>query len=135
MKTIKLPPNHNRVISVTAKTIEEELNELEIVLTQKNNNSIIRKFIPSFSDEKRKYLMEKINALRKLNNTMFIELNLKPSEITEEQIVKGKIAYLWTVLIDSKANALKGYGDLPDDLAQILDSHIDTLLKAIEEMR
>jgi len=135
MKTIKLPPNHNRVISVTAKTIEEELNELEIVLTQKNNNSIIRKFIPSFSDEKRKYLMEKINALRKLNNTMFIELNLKSSEITEEQIVKGKIAYLWTVLIDSKANALKGYGDLPDDLAQILDSHIDTLLKAIEEMR
>jgi hypothetical protein len=105
------------------------------VLTQKNNNSIIRKFIPSFSDEKRKYLMEKINALRKLNNTMFIELNLKSSEITEEQIVKGKIAYLWTVLIDSKANALKGYGDLPDDLAQILDSHIDTLLKAIEEMR
>lgn len=135
MKTIKLPPNHNRVISVTAKTIEEELNELEIVLTQKNNNSIIRKFIPSFSDEKRKYLIEKINALRKLNNTMFIELNLKSSEITEEQIVKGKIVYLWTVLIDSKANALKGYGDLPDDLAQILDSHIDTLLKAIEEMR
>jgi len=63
---------------------------------------------------------------------MFDALNLDSAEITEAQIVKGKITYLWTVLVDIKAKALKGYGDLPDDIAQTLDSYIDPLLKIID---
>jgi lipopolysaccharide export system ATP-binding protein len=57
------------------------------------------------------------------------------SEITEAKIVKGKITYLWTVLVDSKAKALKGYGDLPEDIARLLDSLIDPLLKIIDEIK
>jgi len=65
---------------------------------------------------------------------MFVALNLDSAEITEAQIVKGKITYLWTVLVDSKAKALKGYGELPNDIAQTLDSYIDPLLKIIDEI-
>jgi uncharacterized protein YjgD (DUF1641 family) len=134
MKGTELPPNHKRVISVTAKTIEEELNDLELLLSSQKIDSRIKKIIPSFSDEEKKYLIEKIGELRKLNNRMFEALNLESSEITEAQIVKGKITYLWTVLVDSKAKALKGYGELPDDIAQTLDSYIDPLLKIIDEI-
>jgi len=59
MKTMELPPNHKRVISATAKTIEEELNDLEILFSSPKNDSSIRKIIPTFSDEERKYLIEK----------------------------------------------------------------------------
>ncbi len=105
MGAIELLPNHKRVISVTAKTIEEELNDLETVLSQKKNDRNIRKIIPSFSAEERKYLLGKIDELRRLNKIMFEALNLDSSEITEAQIVKGKITYMWTVLVDSKAKA------------------------------
>ncbi|MEW6005284.1 MAG: hypothetical protein AB1695_08220 [Stygiobacter sp.] len=134
MKIKELPPNHKRVISVTAKTVEDELNYIELLLTSQKIESEIKKIIPSFSDEEKKYLLEKIRELRKLNKRMFEELNLESSEITEAQIVKGKITYLWTVLVDSKAKALKGYGNLPDDIAKSLDSYIDSLLKIITEI-
>ena len=134
MNSMELPPNHKRVISVTAKTIEEELDDLELLLSTQKNDRRIKKIIPSFSNEEKKYLIEKIGELRKLNNRMFESLNLDSSEITEAQIVKGKITYLWTVLVDSKAKALKGYGDLPDHIAQSLDSYIDSMLKIIDEI-
>jgi len=134
MGTIELPPNHKRVISVTARTVEKELNELEIVLSQKKNDSNIKKIIHSFSDEERNYLLGKIGELRKLNNIMFEALNLDSAEITEAQIVKGKITYLWTVLVDSKAKALRGYGDLPENLASVLDNHINNSLEIISKL-
>lgn len=108
MKTIELPPNHKHVVSVTAKTIEEELNDLENLLSSRKIDNNIRKIISTFSDDERKYLLEKIGKLKELNNKMFVALNLGSAKITEAQIVKGKITYLWNVLIDSKAKALKG---------------------------
>jgi hypothetical protein len=135
MGTIELPSNHKRVISVTAKTVEEELNELEALLSAKKNDGSIKKIIPSYSDKERKFLIEKIGELRKLNHRMFEDLNLDSTELTEIQMVRGKITYLWTVLIDSKSKALKGYGMLPENLATVLDNHLDHLLEIINKLK
>jgi len=133
MGITELPPNHKRIISVTAKTIEEELNEMETVLSHDRSAGYIKKIILSYSDEERKELIEKIGELRKLNHIMSDALNLNSTEITEEQIIKGKLSYLWTVLIDSKSRALKGYGTLPEETAAVLDKHIDNLLELVEK--
>ncbi len=134
MNKIELPPNYIRVLSVTAKIIEEELNDLENLLLRNPEIHFIKDIHPSLSDTEKKTLLEKIKLLRAMNNKLFSELNLEHYSLTESQIIKGKTAYLWSILSDSKSKALKGYGELTTDTAKFLDERIDELLTIVKEI-
>ncbi len=134
MNKIELPQNYIRVLSVTAKIIEEELNDLENLLSRNPEKYFIKDIHPSLSDTEKKTLLEKIKLLRDLNNKLFSELNLEHYSLTESQVIKGKTTYLWSILSDSKSKALKGYGELTTETAKFLDERIDALLAIVEEI-
>jgi molybdenum cofactor biosynthesis enzyme MoaA len=134
MKKIELQNNHKRVLAGTFKTIEEELLELESVLSKKNNSGQLKKIVATYSDSERKYLLEKIEKLKNENQKIFNELDLTTSEVLESQIVKSRITFLWTVLHDSKSKSLRKYGDLSKESSIYIDKLIDGLIQILDEI-
>ena len=128
-----LPANYLRVISSLSELIERKLRELLHMLRTVENGRVAR-VERTFSDKERH---EKILSLEKLleaNHQMFSDLNLEPATYREDQIFHADIAWLWTIINDSRTKRLKGYGKIDPETAQLIDDKISGLLDIIGEI-
>ena len=132
--TVTLPENHRRSLSVTARMIEDSLDESEELLRSQGKGKLVEQIVPSFSQGERDRMLGAISRMRDANTEMFHRLDLEPSHRTEGQIIKAKITHMWTILVDSKSDALRGFGELPSTVAQSINSHVDNLLELLEEI-
>lgn len=130
----KLPDNHRRALSVTAQMVEQSLDEMEDLLRFRGDHKLTVKVKPTYTQEDRERLLEAISRMREANAEMFHALNLEVSPYTEENIITAKNTHMWTVLVDSKAHGLRGFGELPPDLARAVDAHIDKLLELLKDL-
>lgn len=129
-----LPDNHRRVLSVTARMVEQALEDMEVLLRTGRNGRLTEQIEPTYSESERIKLLSAIAKMKELNARMFRTLNLEPSYYTEEQIIVAKKTHLWTVLVDSKPKGMKGFGTLTPEQAHAVDIHIDTLLQALQDI-
>jgi uncharacterized protein with ParB-like and HNH nuclease domain len=131
----QLPPNHKRILSVTVKTVEEILEEIEVLLNTKPDQRKIRKIILSYNDDDRKIILEKIHEFKTLNYKIFDELQLTRTETYESNILEAKLTYLWTILADSKSKNLNKYGELSDEICKNVDERMDLLVNTLKAIR
>lgn len=129
-----LPSSHRRSLSVTARIVEDSLDEIEKVLMRKERSKSSHRVTDSFDDETRQHLLAAVNTLRETNEEMFRSLHLEPNVFSETQIVRARIVHLWAVHRDSKSKGLKRFGDLPGDAAAEVDKHVDTLLAILKDL-
>ena len=131
---VELPPNHRRVLSVTAARVEKELDEMERLLRSGNPNRVTTTIRVAYSAEQRQKLLELIHRMRQANEEMFVALNLEAGQFYEERIIRAKAAHLWTVLVDSMSTKTRGYGELPGDAARHVDRHVERLLAIVSSL-
>lgn len=132
---IKISDNHKRSLSVTSHHIENSIDTVEDLLTGKRKNKITEKIIYSLNDEIKNKILELINLIRIKNETMFHELELNTYNSYEERIVSSNIGHIWTVLCDSTPESLKGYGDLSNQQADLIELHLNSILETIDEIQ
>ncbi len=87
------------------------------------------------AQEHREKILEIIKIIQEKNKNMFEELDLNENVFYEDRIIRSRINHIWTLLCDSTANALKGYGDLNAEQAQLIDKHINSLLDIVQEIQ
>ncbi|GBD87049.1 hypothetical protein BMS3Abin03_00975 [bacterium BMS3Abin03] len=134
-KKNKLPDNHNRSLSVTSRIIERTINEMEFVLNGIYKNNIAEVIEPSYTKKERDEILKLLTELKEENENMSHTLELKPDTLIEDWIIFAQLSYLWTILIDSKSNKLKRYGDLPQDSVELIDNFIEKLLTTVEKIK
>lgn len=132
-KTIKLPANHHRSLSVTAETVERTLDELELVLQSKGIEHLTSKITPSYSDETRQELLAAVAEMRKANEEMVRAFDLQKHERKEARILRAAISHLWVILSDSTAKGMRGFGPLSPDLASEVNKHVHRLLDLLKQ--
>ncbi len=128
------PSSHRRSLSVTARIVEDSLDDIEKVLMKKDQVKSSRRVTDSFDNDARKRILETVARLRISNDEMFRHLELEPNVFSEIQIVRSRIVHLWAVLRDSKSKGLKRFGELPADVAAEVDRHVDHLLAILKEL-
>lgn len=129
-----LPSSHRRSLSVTARIVEDSLDEIEKVLTKKDRAKSSHRVTESFDEPARQKILLAVARLRETNDEMFRALHLEPNVFSETQIVRARIVHLWAVLRDSKSKGLKRFGDLPTDAAAEIDRNVDSLLGILKEV-
>jgi len=130
---IELQPDHRRSISTTAQIVEKTLNEMEDILLQKYKENIATIVVESYSEKERTIMLTKIAEIRKANQELFQEFNLKRTEQSESQVLHAAAAYLWTVLMDSKSKKLRGFGKLSPNVAAKIDEHVERIVTLLDE--
>lgn len=131
----KLSENHTRSLSVTSRLIEKSINDIELVLNGFRKNYLTEIIEPSYSKEEREKILKRLWELKEVNQQMFQSLSLEPNKLTEERVVFAQLSYLWTILLDSKPEKLKRYGDLAEHNAKSIDEFIEKLLMIIDKLK
>ena len=129
-----LPASHRRSLSVTARIVEDSLDEIEKVLTKKGGSKSSHRTTESLDEGTRQKILATVTRLREANDEMFRTLYLEPNVFSETQIVQARIVHLWTVLRDSRSKGLKRFGELAPEEAAEVDKHVDSLLGILKEI-
>lgn len=134
MAITHLPDNHRRVLAVTARIVEQALDEIEALLLRTSNRRLTERIEHTYSETERRRLLDTVAKMKEATAGMFTALHLEPAHYTEDQIIAAKRTRLWTVLVDSKSKGTKGFGKLSAEQARLLDFHIDKLLELLKEI-
>jgi hypothetical protein len=132
---IRIPANHKRSLSVTAHHIENSIDELEELLTNKRQDKVTEKVIKNVDNGERNSILQLIKKVRKQNEDMFNDLDLNSNEIYEDRIMRSRIGHIWTLLCDSTNESLKGYGETNKQQAELINKHVNSLLETVNEMQ
>jgi hypothetical protein len=114
--------------------VEQTLDEMEELLLSRRGGKLTSRIETSYSEEERARLSTAISEMRRANAEMFLALGLEASHYTEDRIMSAKNAHLWTILVDSKSRGMKGFGELPPELAHAVDFHVSRLLELLKEL-
>ncbi len=128
---VSIPDNHKRSLSVTARHIESSIDDIEELLNNRRKDSVTEKVIMNLSQEKRDKILELTKVIREKNQIMFKDLQLNGNVFYEDRIVRSRVSHIWTLLCDSTAEALKGYGDVTPEQREMINKHVNSLLETI----
>ncbi len=128
---VSIPDNHKRSLSVTARHIESSIDDIEELLNNRRHDSVTEKVIMNLDQEKRDKILELTKIIREKNRLMFKDLELNGNVFYEDRIVRSRVSHIWTLLCDSTAEALKGYGDVTPEQREMINKHVNSLLETI----
>jgi hypothetical protein len=134
-KTIKLPANHHRSLSVTAQNVEQTLDELEFILRSRGAEYLTSRITATYSEVTREELLVAITKMREANEEMVRTFKLQKHERDEARILRAATSHLWVILSDSTSRGMRGFGDLPPELASEVDNHVNRLMMLLKEIR
>jgi hypothetical protein len=129
-----LPSSHRRSLSVTARIVEDSIDEIEKALMKKEKSRSSHHITDSLDEATRQKILSIVARLRESNDAMFHSLHLEPNVFSETQIVRSRIVHLWAVLRDSRSKGLKRFGELPPDAAAEVDRNVDALLAILKDL-
>ncbi|MCL5030971.1 MAG: hypothetical protein M1480_18345 [Bacteroidetes bacterium] len=130
-----LPENHRRSLSVTAKFIEEGLDEVESILNGSSNHSVTHIVETSYDNETKEKIYAIIKEIQSVNKEMFGTLSLTPQITYESRVVQSQAVYLWSILVDSTSKNLSRYGNLTPEESKLIDSYVQKLLALVDKLK
>jgi hypothetical protein len=134
-KEIELSSTHVRVLSVVAQSIENSLEDITTRILKNNEKILLQQIKPIYSAEEKKEIIMAVEEIRKSLFRFVKKFSIKKNTVSEEQILRSQISYMWILLRDSYSNKLKNYGAVPHELQKDIDSSIDELLEKVEILR
>lgn len=132
-KRTLLPEPHLRVLSATARRVEDTLDRLETMLRSRGIKKLTSTVRSSYSDEERQRLLDSIATMRRVNEEFINACGLVKTELDEARILGAAITHLWTILVDSTSKGMRGFGPLSSPVAKEVDKHMSRLLAVLNE--
>ena len=129
-----LSENHLRVLCVVARSIERSLDDIEELLSRKEDPSKLHHIQPSYSEEQRTGILQKVGSLRGRLAEFVRDFQLKGDSRSEQQIVDTKVTHMWMLLEDSFSYKLKGYGRVDESARDELDASVSELLRLLRDL-
>lgn len=122
-----------RSVSAAMKMIEKSLNELSDHTGLQRSYHTIHFNDPPDSVEQIR-INSIISEIHEKISKMIEIYNLEKDEISMDQVLNSKKAYLWTILEDSTSKRMKGYGTFPDSIKEQYDREIQEFMDLISRL-
>lgn len=130
---VRIPSAHARALSSHFKTVEEYLHVVESSL--EGFQGVFYESsadVPSAERARIRALTAAIlDKLRRIRQ----DLGLQPIESSSLGIARAYLSELWVSLVETRGHRLRGFGEVPDDLAAYLDHHVGELESQVNEIR
>lgn len=132
---ITIPANHNRTLSVMAHHIETGLLEIKKILQNNDEFLLTENILKTIDSKKAGQILSLIDEMLKANGEMFFALELESNKNTDARIIKGKMSYLWSIIVDHTSDRLKGYGELDPPESELVDKHVTRILNIVDKIQ
>ncbi|HPT03090.1 MAG TPA: hypothetical protein PLJ84_10875 [Bacteroidales bacterium] len=126
----KLSIPQKRSLFAAMKMIEKSMNDLgDLTGLQRSSYSVL--YDDELSNSEVQRINDIIHEIRSRIKKMFEKYDLDKDEVSMEQVVNSKKAYLWTILEDSTSKRMKGYGNFPVSIQKDYDNDIQEFMNLI----
>ncbi len=132
---ITLPEKHSRSLSVMAHHIETGLLEIKKILLNNDEFLLTENVLKAIDSKKAGQILSLIDEMLKANGEMFFALELESTKNTDVRIIKSRISYLWSVIVDHSSEKMIRYGQLDLHEAQLVDKHVMRLLNIVDKIQ
>ncbi len=130
---VTIPAAHARALSSHFKTVEEYLQVVESSLDGfQGVFHASAAEVPAAQQARIRALGgEILESLRRIKN----DLRLQPIESSSIGIARAYLSELWVSLVETRGHHLRGFGEVPADLAAYLDHYVGELESQVNEIR
>ncbi len=118
---LRLSDNHRRSISVSLHLLDKELCQWEQWLEGHLAPGPMYQQQNNLSGKEKTDLRDRITALREVMARLCADLGLAPNKPGTAQLIVGQATILWEMLAELNSSSLRGYGEVPPELARYLD--------------
>jgi hypothetical protein len=133
LRPISLTPAHARALSSHFKTVEEYLR---VVASWMDGFEGIFYGAPAELPEEqrvraRTLIGEVLCGLDRIRQ----ELGMERQQMSSVGVIRAYLSELWVSLVETRSRYLRGYGEVPPELADYLDRRVDELESRVKELR
>ncbi len=123
-----------RGLSATFRVLEEITFEIEMMINSDGYKGILLEIDNDISPGARNEIIEIIKIMREKVRSLAEQLYLEGKQLKASGQIMANLAYCWEVLEGSKAKKLRGYGEVSEDLEEVLDPRIDNIIDLFAQM-
>jgi hypothetical protein len=132
-RPISLTPAHARALTSHFKTVEEYLR---VVASSMDGFEGVFYGVPAeLSGEQRARARTLIDKVLSGLGNVRQELGLERQQMSSIGVMRAYLSELWVSLVETRGRYLRGYGEVPPELAEYLDRHVDELESRVNEIR
>jgi len=130
---LSFTPAHAVALGARLRVLEEDCHEIEHGL--KGVEGICFEYADTLPESVKRTARATIKDLFRELARLQSELALRKQQIDLRRTLNARLSHMWVTLLESKAESLKGYGEVPDELRAFLDPRIDRLLELWSRLR
>ncbi len=131
--TVKLPKNHLRSVSVSMYLIEKSVDELQEII-QKGKNGNTYQVVNDLDEKELENDIKIISKVKEKIAEMSGKYSLRKDVTYMSRIRNSKKSKMWEILCDTNSKRLKGFGELPEDMAEEVDADINAIIELVEKL-
>ena len=127
-KSLNVSENHKRAISSSLILLDQMLCEAEQIANGRESRSVLYEERNALSPEQRERLLAEISTMREMLSEIKTRLGLRAQVENLSRVIWARSSGLWPMLVETQSRHLKGYGEVPPELAGYLDPAIERLI-------
>ena len=135
MSLADLPPNHKRSVAITLRLMEERLGEVLERLERGERITPTRKIVDDVDPACRAGLRLRIEWALQQVGAQYQELGFPPEEQSLFRNCNAALGLTWELPPDLRPERMKGYGNLPSELAPELAQLAEDLERAVLDVQ
>ncbi len=132
---LQVSANHRRAISSTLRLLDRVVCDFDELARGRRREGMMFREENDLSSAQRGELASSVSRLRRIMDQMRRRLDLEPEAVSARTETRAQCAGLWEVLIETSSRYLRGYGQVPPELARYVDARIDGLITELHEIR
>jgi hypothetical protein len=130
---IQLSAAHARALGSHFKTVEEYLRE--VASWMDGFEGVFYRAPAELPEEQRARARTLIGEILNGLGDVRQELGLERQQMSSIGIMRAYLSELWVSLVETRGRYLRGYGEVPAELAEYLDRRVDELESRVNEIR
>ncbi len=130
-----LNENQQRALSTRLAMLDRFFYDVEQLLTGDAPRGEMFEVINDLSKEQKESVLSLLNEGRREIRISRDRFNLEVKREYLHRVMAGHLSIFWTILEDSRAAKLEGFGGVSPGLAAELDPRIESLLRIVNSLR
>jgi hypothetical protein len=130
---ISLSPAHAVALETRLLTLEDDCREIERYLD--GFEGVYFAYMGTLSEAGKRAARATLKEILRCLSALRSDLALRRKQADLRKLLEARLSRMWVTLHETKAEQLRGYGKVPEELPAYLDRRVDQLLRHTSRLR
>lgn len=130
-----LNENQRRALSARLAMLDRFFSDIEQLLNGDGQRGEMFEVINDLTDDQKEKVLSLLDDGRREIRASRHQFNLEVKREYVHRMIAGHLSIFWTILEDSRAAKLEGFGEVAPGLTAELDSKVDSLIRVVNSLK